>query len=174
MKLCFVTVGATASFKKLIYHVFTDEFLTALKEGGFTHLLVQYGKDGERFYNDFLDRNPSGSAYLRDLGLSIGGFDFKPSLDTYFAMAAKIYQENQEQGLVISHAGKIYHSLAATLPTLPVPCSNDETGTGSVLAAMRSDIPLVIVPNGDLADNHQEELADALSELGYAHKATPE
>lgn len=49
-----------------------------------------------------------------------------------------------------------------------------EIGTGSVLAAMRSGIPLVIVPNPDLANNHQEELAGTLEHLGYAHKSAPE
>ena len=33
---------------------------------------------------------------------------------------------------------------------------------------MRYDVPLVVVPNPDLMNNHQEELADQLEFVGYA------
>jgi beta-1,4-N-acetylglucosaminyltransferase len=36
------------------------------------------------------------------------------------------------------------------------------------LDALRAGVPLVVVPNPDLADNHQQELADQLAGLGYA------
>jgi beta-1,4-N-acetylglucosaminyltransferase len=42
------------------------------------------------------------------------------------------------------------------------------TGTGSILDALRAGVPLVVVPNPDLADNHQQELADELAGQGYA------
>lgn len=40
-------------------------------------------------------------------------------------------------------------------------------GTGTILAALRLGVPLIVVPNPDLADNHQEELAQILDEQKY-------
>lgn len=37
---------------------------------------------------------------------------------------------------------------------------------------MRMDIPLIVVPNHTLLDNHQEELADELEKQGYVTKGT--
>ena len=42
-----------------------------------------------------------------------------------------------------------------------------EKGSGSILAALRISIPIVVVPNPDLLDNHQVELAEELSRQGY-------
>lgn len=107
MKLCFVTVGATAPFPKLLDHVFTDSFFGALNASGFTHLMVQYGKDGEKSFIDFLERYPQGSDKLNRYALTIGGFDFEPSLERWFKMTTKSIQPERKLGLVISHAGKI-------------------------------------------------------------------
>lgn len=41
------------------------------------------------------------------------------------------------------------------------------TGTGSILDGLRAGLPLVVVPNPSLADNHQQELAEALAKQGY-------
>lgn len=42
------------------------------------------------------------------------------------------------------------------------------TGSGSILAALRIDAPLVVVPNPELLDNHQVELAEAVAEKKWA------
>ncbi|KAJ5295938.1 hypothetical protein PENANT_c001G04991 [Penicillium antarcticum] len=136
MKLCFVTVGATASFEKLIEQVLSPQFLETLAERRYTHLLIQYGKGGSEAFSSFA--NGKQSAH----GLTIGGFESKPSLDEELLMTTK--RGDQEKGLIISHAG-----------------------TGSILAAMRIGTPLIVVPNPDLADNHQEELAQILQEQKY-------
>jgi beta-1,4-N-acetylglucosaminyltransferase len=39
-------------------------------------------------------------------------------------------------------------------------------GTGSLLDGLHFRIPVVLVPNTDLADNHQEELADKFEKNG--------
>lgn len=40
-------------------------------------------------------------------------------------------------------------------------------GSGTILDALRMSVPLVVVPNTDLLDNHQVELAQALAEQDY-------
>lgn len=41
-------------------------------------------------------------------------------------------------------------------------------GAGTVLDAMRIDVPIIVVPNPALLDNHQSELAEELERQGYA------
>ena len=41
-------------------------------------------------------------------------------------------------------------------------------GSGSVLEALRLAVPLIVVPNSSLLDNHQEELAEEMAAQGYA------
>jgi beta-1,4-N-acetylglucosaminyltransferase len=40
-------------------------------------------------------------------------------------------------------------------------------GSGSILAALRMPRPLLVVPNAELMDDHQQELAEALQGGGY-------
>jgi beta-1,4-N-acetylglucosaminyltransferase len=40
-------------------------------------------------------------------------------------------------------------------------------GSGTILDALRIAVPLVVVPNEELLDNHQIELAEALAAQGY-------
>lgn len=40
-------------------------------------------------------------------------------------------------------------------------------GSGSILDALRIAVPLIVVPNETLLDNHQVELAEALAEQEY-------
>lgn len=42
-----------------------------------------------------------------------------------------------------------------------------EAGSGSILDGLRMGLPLVVVPNPTLLDNHQEELAEELARQGY-------
>ncbi|KAF2758347.1 hypothetical protein EJ05DRAFT_499874 [Pseudovirgaria hyperparasitica] len=138
-RLCFVTIGATASFDQLLVECLDPSFLKALASLGFTHLVVQYGKDGK----DHFDRILGNRALLSNLGLQISGYDFKiDGIDD--DMRAARGSLNDETGLVISHAG-----------------------SGSILAALRVGATLIVVPNEALMDNHQTELAKALQDQGY-------
>jgi len=42
------------------------------------------------------------------------------------------------------------------------------TGTGSVLDALRIGVPVIVVPNPTLLDNHQVEFAEVMARMGYA------
>ncbi|OWP06795.1 hypothetical protein B2J93_8852 [Marssonina coronariae] len=75
-------------------------------------------------------------------GLIINGFDFNKN-GLYKEMRACQATKSSEKGLIICHAG-----------------------AGTVLDAMRLAVPLVVVPNSSLLDNHQEELADELEAQG--------
>ncbi|KAJ5569966.1 family 28 glycosyltransferase [Penicillium hispanicum] len=149
MKLCFVTVGATASFEKLLQVVFDESFFRVLASYQYTHLAVQFGVGGQAIWDEFITSNPLGSEGLH--GIVAYAFDFKPSLDIYYGLAMWNPLRDQELGLVISHAG-----------------------TGSILEAIRSGLPLIVVPNPDLADNHQEELALQMQRAEYALMARVE
>ncbi|KAJ0426393.1 glycosyltransferase family 28 C-terminal domain-containing protein [Aspergillus carlsbadensis] len=143
-KLCFVTVGATASFHLLLESLLDSAFMEALHRYSYTHLLIQYGKDGQSLFDEFTAKRPLGHPDLH--GIALDGFDFKQTgLDFEIRLAKAKPSENRSSGLVISHAG-----------------------SGSILAALRFGVPLVVVPNPTLQDNHQEELADVLQEEGYA------
>lgn len=41
------------------------------------------------------------------------------------------------------------------------------TGSGTILDALRISVPLIVVPNAELLDNHQVDLAEALAEQEY-------
>lgn len=47
-------------------------------------------------------------------------------------------------------------------------------GSGTVLAGLRLGVPLIVVPNPDLSDNHQQELADGLERQDYVISSTVE
>lgn len=104
-KLCLVTVGATASFERLIRQVLNEAFLAQLAKYHYTHLLVQYGKNGEKIWNEFNEKFPPGCEQLQ--GVTVGGFDFKPDLWRYMRMAVK--EQNQDLGIIISHAGMTWN-----------------------------------------------------------------
>lgn len=78
--------------------------------------------------------------------LVIDGIDFdQDALRSQFTLVQK------SKGLVVSHAG-----------------------SGSILEALRYQVPLIVVPNTSLLDNHQEELADAMQRSGYLLKGNVE
>lgn len=115
MRLCLVTVGATASFERLIRQVLNEAFLARLAEHHYTHLLVQYGKDGKAIWDEFHEDFPPGCGKLH--GITVGGFDFRPDLWQYMRLAVK--EQNQELGIIISHAGMtwitLFHVLKLTV-----------------------------------------------------------
>ena len=102
-KVCFVTIGATASFDSLIEASLSPSFLKSLKTAGYTDLLLQHGKDGGKVLQAFNSRYSQGSP--ERYGLHISGFDFNQQGLGAEMRAAK-GEGSKAQGAVISHAGK--------------------------------------------------------------------
>nr|POE56384.1 udp-n-acetylglucosamine transferase subunit alg13 [Quercus suber] len=138
-KTCFVTVGATASFSALIESVLSPSFVHALREHAYTELVVQYGADGETLFTTRKRTSPA-------VGIQISGFALDPSGLGRHMQAAQGRGDGSSarEGVVVSHAG-----------------------SGTVLEALRLGIPLIVVPNNALLDDHQVELAEALAAQGY-------
>ena len=105
-KVCFVTVGATASFDALIKATLSPPFLEALKTYDYTHLRLQHGKDGQKVPEEFYSANTG----TQDLEIS--GFDFNRQ-GLGFEMRAAKGEDNRQEGVIVSHAGK---SFTSTLP----------------------------------------------------------
>ncbi|KAF4550324.1 Glycosyltransferase family 28 C-terminal domain-containing protein [Elsinoe fawcettii] len=147
-RTCFVTIGATAAFEGLIRAVLKADFLTALNRHDYTELIVQFGAGGESLFTTCqqdVRYNESSSEQSLLHGIKIEGFSVDTSgLDQYMRRAKAVSDENAIEGCIISHAG-----------------------TGTILSAMRLAIPVVVVPNEELLDNHQVELAEILAQQGY-------
>lgn len=158
-RTCFVTIGATARFDSLIQAVLSPPFLQSLHASGYTALILQHGTEGGRIYNDFVAANKAGSEGRH--GLDISGFDFnKRGLGA--EMQAAKGRTGTAEGVVISHAGGLVSSIF-----LDGPIDSQCQGSGSILDALRIAVPIVVVPNPDLLDNHQVELAEELASQGY-------
>ena len=99
-KLCFVTIGATANFNGLVEACLALDFLEALQQTGYTHLLIQYGKGYKEKF--IMRRNELDQNHL--ITLKISGYDFKTPGTLYDMRAAKGHWGGLE-GAVISHAG---------------------------------------------------------------------
>jgi beta-1,4-N-acetylglucosaminyltransferase len=144
----FVTVGST-KFDALVQTVLSKPILGCLRQKGYTHLTVQCGKSDF----DWAASGGSSGTTLEVHGVQIEIWHFKPSLQA----------EYERADLVISHAGM--YSLF--LPERFSVQAGADTGSGTILDVLRQNTPLIVVPNPTLLDNHQEELADALSARGY-------
>ncbi|KAL8915586.1 MAG: hypothetical protein Q9171_000151 [Xanthocarpia ochracea] len=140
-RVCFVTIGATAAFDQLLEAVLTSEFLQTLQASGYTKLVLQYGENGHSLLETFKANVVSGHA--DNHGIDISGFDFNKSGLGQEMSSVKAAKDRTE-GVVISHAG-----------------------SGSILDAMRIEVPLIVVPNTSLLHNHQVDLAEELAKQGY-------
>ncbi|GAB7345799.1 hypothetical protein MBLNU457_4061t2 [Dothideomycetes sp. NU457] len=142
VKYCFVTIGATASFASLIRAVLSPSFLAGLKAHNYTHLVVQYGADGASLYQAELRKTRE---TVQHAEVIIEGFPLDQSgLGKYMSLAKNGGDGKGQEGVVVSHAG-----------------------SGSILDALRMAVPIIVVPNNELLDNHQVELAEALAEQEY-------
>ena len=101
-KTCFVTIGATASFSGLIKAVLTPVFHKALQSQQYTILLLQYGADGQTWYEQCLQQLTAEDL----LRLEVSGFALDTAgLGRYMRQAKGIDTKDAAEGVVISHAG---------------------------------------------------------------------
>jgi beta-1,4-N-acetylglucosaminyltransferase len=98
-KICFVTVGATASFNELVEATLQPSFLKALSRQAYTKIIIQYGKSGSTFFNTCLSKAGNTGA-----GIIVEGFDFK-SGDFREALRDIAAGDGRQEGLLIAHAG---------------------------------------------------------------------
>ena len=100
-KLCYITIGATASFDALVEAALSSSFLYALESAQYTHLLIQHGGKG---WSDNFDYQVSDLKQKHGVKLDISGYDFKAEGTLHDMRAAKGHWGGEE-GVVISHAG---------------------------------------------------------------------
>lgn len=101
-RLCFVTVGATASFSALVRTVLSSTFLAALKQHSYTDLQIQYGKGGDPLFKmlvQAVERSGKGQ------GIKISGFDIDQAGLQQYMLRARGGADSKE-GVVICHAGR--------------------------------------------------------------------
>ncbi|KAF4952308.1 hypothetical protein FGADI_6846 [Fusarium gaditjirri] len=138
-RVCLVTVGATTGFGKLVESVLQPSFWQYLNSQRFTQLRVQCGPDLVWASKQLADRKDNIPS-----GLCIDLFASKKNLMKEEMSLCKDTGKRQ-LGLVISHAG-----------------------TGTILDAWKMGLPLIVVPNIQLLNDHQTEMAKHLSKEGYA------
>ena len=108
LKLCFVTIGATADFNDLIHAVLNENLVQELADQGYTELRVQWGKGGGKIFETFTREL---GEVLADRAVRIGdvlvwGFDFKEGgLSEDMRQAKGGTGEYGREGVIISHAG---------------------------------------------------------------------
>lgn len=103
-KVCFVTIGATASFASLIRHVVSTTFCMALQLLEYTDLIIQYGADGQPLYEAMLRKvqDTDCSSYP---GLKFSGFALDHRGLAPYMKLAKTGGDDGVEGVVVSHAG---------------------------------------------------------------------
>jgi len=102
-KICFVTIGATASFSTLIRAVLSPAFFAGLEKYGYTDLLVQYGADGAELYRTELGQT-QGKGASRKVIINGFGLD-QMGLGRYMRLAKNGVEGKGMEGVVVSHAG---------------------------------------------------------------------
>ncbi|KAF2426472.1 family 28 putative glycosyltransferase [Tothia fuscella] len=137
-KAIFITVGATASFDALIQAVLQSTFLHTLARMGYSELFIQYGQGGKELFNRLLEEAQEHGPY----GIAVEAFEFTQNMMQSMRVAKA--ERGREEGVVLCHAG-----------------------TGSVLDAIRIGVPVIVVPNPTLLDNHQVEFAEVMADMGY-------
>ncbi|KAL6866006.1 N-acetylglucosaminyldiphosphodolichol N-acetylglucosaminyltransferase catalytic subunit alg13 [Amphichorda felina] len=141
---CLVTVGATVGFEELTRVVLRPAFWDYLSSQGFTALRIQCGPD-------IAWASAELSSHVDDVpaGMTVEVLETSKNLMKEEMMLCKPVSRHRRLGLVISHAG-----------------------TGTILDAWKLGLPIIVVPNTQLLDNHQTELAEHLGNEGYAIRST--
>jgi beta-1,4-N-acetylglucosaminyltransferase len=108
-KVCFVSVGATTTFTRLVEAVLSEPFLDALARERYTHLRVQYGIDGQDTFDDCLRILTLGSSSKVPGNMDISGFSLAPDQDKLqeeIKMTQASKQHGRSMGMFVTHAGR--------------------------------------------------------------------
>lgn len=159
---CFVTVGSIASFRDLLTEILQPKFLDALWLHDFGVLEVQCGPDYDWFKAQ-VDSLPEAGPDMRP---TIRCFAYTNKMKDHMLMCRGV-SGGQAAGCIISHAGMCSLSLLAALCSCPAHLISF-LGAGTVMEAIRYGVPLIVVPNSTLLDNHQAELAEECEKQNWA------
>lgn len=159
-RYCLITVGATVGFNDLIKEAIHPDFWHDLNSRGFTALRIQCGPDIESATKRLatLENN-------KPRGMTVDVFEVSRNLMTEEMTLCKPSRGQRHQGLVISHAGQYHHTSGLYI-------LSQHLGTGTILDAWKLSLPIIVVPNTRLLDDHQTEMAKHLAKEGYATMST--
>ena len=148
-KTVFVTVGTT-KFDELIKGTTSDVALEWMVSQGYTHLIVQYGSGREpmipkQYKSKSTTKEKHCTSPNNPRGISDGGSVAYLSITTY-RFRPSLHNDMERSDLIISHAG-----------------------AGTVMEVLRfpKTKKMIVVINTNLMDNHQTELATAMSQRGH-------
>lgn len=102
---CFITVGATASFRNLFDSVLAPDFVDTLANLGYTHVKIQCGPD--LWYAKYKARVIEESRESGWRGIKLALFDFNKLGLGAEMKGCKTREGKSREGVVISHAGKL-------------------------------------------------------------------
>lgn len=191
-KSIFVTCGATVPFPKLVESIISNEFVGYIvKDYKFNKLVIQYGlgyseqfqrlisklygKDiiCKRINHEYRQHKSHNNEDGNGNEVVNGGFYFEYKIMKWdFVIIGLEYSNNvqeliSESRLVISHAGT-----GSILDTLRYKKKNNNNNNNNKNAGEEDNtrrvlIPLIVVINDQLMDNHQEQIANKFSERKY-------
>jgi beta-1,4-N-acetylglucosaminyltransferase len=145
-----VTVGSTG-FDALISVVTSWSFLLSIARLGYYHISIQYGNSHTVFQPGHDIPKQVSIKHMEDdlivMRLPSHLLSHTKDVDLYiqgYSYCIGLMKEIQQSDLVISHAG-----------------------SGTILDVLRCGRPLIVVPNRQLMDNHQLELALEMHQSGY-------
>lgn len=147
---CVVTVGST-KFDDLIHVVNCTEFDDILLGLGIEELLVQQGASNVMKNTDHV--NPDDDD------------DNEQDVDRQRGALRRL---SLRRKTVVNYK----HGLGADIANASLVISH--AGAGTILEAMKANVPTIVVPNGKLMANHQLELAIGLAKRGHLLCANPD
>ena len=161
-KFLFLTIGATAPFPALLHSALHPRFLAALREHGYTDFLLQYGEGGEKILATAISVNDEGKRVVNDV--RVAGYDFNhEGLDEAF----RAVQGPRDKTVLTGETIEDIENRPKEKPKHVEGAVITHAGSGTIMEALRMDLSVIVVPNPELMDNHQEELAEELSRQGY-------
>ena len=149
----FITLGTT-KFEKLIKEIDSLESLKLFVDMGVTSIICQIGHGvhvpfgGYGFENGTSIRDVVHKDYKAYLTKNVIGSGI--SIET-FRHKPSIAHYIECADVIIGHAG-----------------------VGTIMETVRAEKPLLVIVNTDLMDDHQTEVAEEMSSMGYIHMGYPD